>query len=226
MIPNSAIKFTTFDFLKSVAFPLGEHAYTSNELMMRKLMCGALSGVVTLVPVYPIDLVRTRLTADVNEVKRYRNALDCVKQTVRRKPDGTGGGVPALYKGLSISLAGIIPYLALSLTMYDTLKDKAKESQIPFFSTPFGLITLGSTSALISQTITFPVDTIRRRLQVSGVPGQPVHKTTWECIAHVYRTSGIGGFYRGVLANGLRSAPQTGIEFACYDVIRKYLQDL
>lgn len=219
MIPNSAIKFTTFDRLKSLAFPNGERAYSSQELLYRKLLCGALSGVCTLVPVYPIDLIRTRLTADVSAHKRYSGVGDCIRQTVRQSDQG----VFALYKGLTISLAGIIPYLAMSLTLYDVLKDQAKQSQIDFFHTPLGLISLGSVSALVSQTITFPLDTIRRRLQVSGVPGQPAHANTLECIRHVYRTSGVGGFYRGVLANGLRSAPQTGIEFACYDLIRKHL---
>lgn len=221
MIPNSAIKFSTFDAYKRVAFPEGEKEYSSHELFFRKMVCGALSGISTLLPVYPMDLVRTRLAADVATERQYKGMFDCFQKTIQSE------GYPGLYKGLFISLAGIIPYLAISLSLYDTLKDAVKERKMHFWSSPVGLVALGSVSAIVSQTVAYPLDTIRRHMQVSGGIGQKArYKGTLDCINKIYKTAGLGGFYRGVLANGLRAAPQTGIEFACYDMVRGWSEEI
>jgi solute carrier family 25 (adenine nucleotide translocator) protein 4/5/6/31 len=218
MIPNSAIKFTTFDAYKRWAFPDGESAYSSWELYVRKMACGGLSGISTILPVYPMDLARTRLTADIASKRQYTGLIDCLSRTAKNE------GIFGLYKGLFISLAGIIPYLAISLALYDTLKDATKKSKSRFWSSPFGLVTLGSVAAVVSQTVAYPMDTVRRHMQVSGALGQESRYVgTRDCISKIYKSSGLGGFYRGVFANALRAAPQTGIEFACYDLIRKWL---
>jgi len=220
MIPNSAIKFSTFDMYKRWAFPDGESAYTSWELYLRKMVCGGLSGVSTILPVYPMDLARTRLTADVSTERRYNGLFDCLKKTAEAE------GFLGLYKGLFISLAGIIPYLAISLALYDTLKDMTKKRKLSFWGSPVGLVALGSVSAVVSQTVAYPMDTVRRHMQVSGAIGQKSrYRGTWHCITKIYQSAGIGGFYRGVFANGIRAAPQTGIEFACYDMIKKWLDE-
>lgn len=166
MIPNSAIKFTTYDYYKTLVYPNGEQNYSKTEAFFRKMACGALSGVSTLVPTYPMDLARTRLTADVSANRRYRGLVDCIVKT--RQSEGVYG----LYKGLGISLAGIIPYLALSLSMYDEFKNIAKETKIKFWLSPFGLVCLGSISAIISQTIAYPLDTVRRHMQVGAAGKQ------------------------------------------------------
>ena len=165
-----------------------------------------------------MDVARTRLTADIASVRQYTGLVDCLRKTASSE------GIPGLYKGLTISLAGIIPYLAISLALYDTLKDWSRKQKSYFWSSPIGLVALGSVAAVVSQTVAYPMDTVRRHMQVSGAIGQESrYHGTMHCIATIYKTSGISGFYRGVFANGLRAAPQTGIEFACYDLIKGWL---
>lgn len=224
MIPNSAIKYTTYDTYKRWAFPDGESKYQGWDLYLRKMACGALSGVSTIVPIYPMDLARTRLTVDVAPVRRYRGLFDCLSKTYG------SNGLRGLYQGLGISLAGIVPYLAISLSLYDTLKDAVHRIENPALraraESPFGLFLMGSFSALLSQTMAYPMDTVRRHLQVSGGIGQARYNGTLDCIRTILRTSGVPGFYRGVLANGVRAAPQTGIEFMIYDLVRWWLNSL
>ena len=136
IVPNSAIKFATFDYYKRLAFPHGEAAYEGTEKYLRKMACGALSGVSTIVPVYPLDLTRTRLTADTR--KRYRGAMHLIRATVEF--EGIGG----LYRGLGVSICGIVPYLAISLSTYDTLKDATKDDAR--WQHPLGKVLLGSTA--------------------------------------------------------------------------------
>mmetsp|Transcript_3340 Transcript_3340/g.4842 ORF Transcript_3340/g.4842 Transcript_3340/m.4842 type:complete len:437 (+) Transcript_3340:182-1492(+) len=210
MIPNSAIKFTTFDYYKKLAFPNGEQSYEGTEKFFRKMVCGGVSGVSTIVPVYPLDLARTRLSADTT--RRYNGLGDVLKSTVSR--DGYKG----LYNGLGVSLCGIIPYLAISLSTYDTLKDMTKDDSR--FQHPLGKVMLGSIAAICSQSIAYPIDTVRRHMQVSGGLGQKkLYSGSLDCIIKIWNKTGVRGFYRGLLANATRAAPQTGIEFACYDVI-------
>ena len=81
---------------------------------------------------------------------------------------------------------------------------------------------LGSAAALISQSIAYPFDTLRRHMQVSGAVGEAdTYKGTIDCIQRIYRSSGIRGFYKGLWANAVRAAPQSGIEYMCYDELRK-----
>lgn len=110
IVPNSAIKFSTFDHFKRLTFPGGEDKYKKDyrDFTLRKLACGGLSGVVTIIPIYPLDLARTRLTADVRTNRMYKGLFDCLKQTFKNE------GFTGLYKGLGISVFGIIPYLVCS----------------------------------------------------------------------------------------------------------------
>lgn len=234
IIPNSAIKFSTYDHYKKIAFPEGEQKYRDNrkEKYLRKMVCGGLSGVTTLIPVYPLDLARTKLSADTQG--RYRGVVHLMRTTVSTH------GVLGLYTGLTISLCGIVPYLAISLATYDTLKEITMKktqsySQRPEQSTSIlgmisfdnlpGKILLGSVSAIISQSFTYPMDTIRRHMQVSGGLGQRKrYGSTLECIREIYQRYGLKGFYRGLTANAARAAPQTGIEFAAFDILSGFLK--
>ena len=63
----------------------------------------------------------------------------------------------------------------------------------------------------ISKTTFFPIILSER------------YNGTWDCMVRIYRKSGIKGFYRGLWANAVRAAPQSGIEYMCYDEIRRLL---
>ena len=225
MVPNSAIKFSSYDTFKRWAFPNGEKSYAGRELYERKMLCGAMSGVAALIPVYPLDVARTRLTADVAVVRRYSGLVDCLVKTASAE------GVLGLYKGLGISLAGIMPYLAISLSLYDALKEASRRlesrSLRAYAESPFGLFSLGSLAAVVSQTVAYPFDTVRRHMQVSGAAGQQNrYRGTAHCVRTIWQTSGARGFYRGVAANAVRAAPQTGLEFAVFDLLRSWLLTL
>merc|ERR1711998_277734 len=62
IFPNAALKFTLNDQLKAVVMPKGKKGYTGAEKFGRGLVAGAFSGAIMNVFVYPMDLVRTRLT--------------------------------------------------------------------------------------------------------------------------------------------------------------------
>ena len=119
IIPNAAIKFTLYDQFKGWAFPLGEQAYTSQQRLLRKMASGGMSGAVMILFTYPMDLARTLLTADtsrIGEQKLYKGFVDCLTKTAR------SDGIRGLYRGFSVGLGSIVPYLAIGMAGYDTLK--------------------------------------------------------------------------------------------------------
>jgi hypothetical protein len=206
IVPNSGIKLASYSELKAIAFPNGEAAYSGREKHMRKMLCGALSGVTTIVPIYPMDLLRTRLAADGSG----RGLTQLLRTTLRTE------GVQGLYRGLPVSIGGITLYLSLSLSCYDLLKDVTASHA--FFQNPFGKVLLGSVAAVLSQSVAYPVDTVRRCMQVSQE-----RTSTWACVKSIYARGGWRGFYRGLAANTARAAPQTGLEFMAFDIFSSLL---
>jgi hypothetical protein len=135
--------------------------------VLSKLLAGSFSGVAMTLITYPLDLARTRVTADMAAKQSERNFLgltDCLKQTARTE------GTAALYKGLLPSLGSIIPYVGIGFTAYDEIK-LMLESRSGHDRGGGGLgfagrLAAGAGSGVFAQSITYPIDTVRRRMQV------------------------------------------------------------
>lgn len=67
---------------------------------VRTLVSGGLAGCSSLCIVYPLDFIRTRLSADINHhtKREYKGLVDCTMKTVKNE------GFSALYRGFAISL--------------------------------------------------------------------------------------------------------------------------
>jgi len=80
---------------------------------------------------------------------------------------------------------------------------------------------LGALSGLFAQTITYPGDTLRRRMQTNGVGGaERVYKHTWDCLLQTVRKEGFAGLYHGLWVNVIRCLPGAAIQFAAYDALK------
>ncbi|KAK9180198.1 hypothetical protein WN943_029405 [Citrus x changshan-huyou] len=76
--------------------------------------CG-LAGITAASVTYPLDLVRTRLVAQT-KVIYYRGNCHAL-QTICRDE-----GILGLYKGLGATLLGVWPSIAISFSVYETLR--------------------------------------------------------------------------------------------------------
>lgn len=86
---------------------------------MASMLSGGLAGGCTITIVFPLDFVRTKLATDMLSgagKRKYTGIYDCFKQTI--KSDGIAG----CYKGISMALTGVFLYKALTLGVYDYLK--------------------------------------------------------------------------------------------------------
>ena len=84
---------------------------------LNRLVCGGMAGITSVVCTYPLDIVRTRLSiqsASFSELRTTKpKKLPGMWETmvVMYK---TEGGLPALYRGIVPTVAGVAPYVRIA----------------------------------------------------------------------------------------------------------------
>lgn len=137
------------------------------------LSCGALAGITSVTVTYPLDIVRTRLSIQSASfaalAKEKGGSAAQVKEAAeaaKRKLPGMWltmkgmyageGGIPALYRGLVPTIAGVAPYVGLNFMIYEGLRK---------YFTPEGeknpshvsKLAAGAISGATAQTCTYPL---------------------------------------------------------------------
>ncbi len=134
-----------------------------------KIGAGSAAGVIQITLTYPLDLVRTRLQLAEAAGASYRGIAHCLRDTYTRE------GATALYKGLLPSMAAGVPYVGLQMTFYSELK-AALGPHLPTrpdgSPTVLSMLVCGSLAGISAQTICYPLDTVRHRMQANGIGGQ------------------------------------------------------
>eukprot|EP00892_Ulva_mutabilis_P001045 jgi/Ulvmu1/10941/UM007_0120.1 len=186
VLPYSATQLCGYEIFKKL-FAEGD---ASTPLpVQRKLAAGACAGMLSTLVTYPLDSLRLRLAVD----PAATSIPVAIRALVRE------GGARAFYRGLGPALCGIAPYMALELATYDSLPQ-----DIPAFARGF-------TAALLATSCCYPLDTIRRRIQVhTGSIGVA------QVVQDAWTKEGLRGFYRGFLPNALKNLPNKGIRLSVF----------
>ena len=115
----------------------------------------------TLAFVYHLGYARTRLANDLisgSGERKFHGLIDVYRKTL--KTDGIRG----LYRGFVISCSGIFIYRGLYFGLYDSLKPiLVSESSLMF-----NLFILGYGISLTAGVITYPIDTINKRMMMTS----------------------------------------------------------
>lgn len=77
----------------------------------------------------------------------------------------------------------------------------------------------GGVAGAIAQTITYPLDVIRRRLQSSGLLGFH-YNGLFDTARKLYSEEGPRSFYRGMMPNYLKVVPAISVSFVLYETIQ------
>jgi solute carrier family 25 (adenine nucleotide translocator) protein 4/5/6/31 len=166
------------------------------------LASGGLAGAGSLCVVYPLDYARTRLASDVGSGKKTFSGLgDCLKKTAAGPK-----GVLSLYNGFGISVAGIIPYRGVQFGLNDTLLGlNPYKKEVSFI----GLVSkwaCAQFSVIMSGFVTYPFDTVRRRLQMESekTVEDRMYKGAAHCAQKIIADEGVAAMFKGAGANVLR----------------------
>ena len=211
-----------FDRFKHKFMPAGDRKYIGLDLYARKTAAAILSGLITIGATYPFELMFTRLTSDMNgpaQKRLYNGTFDCFNQGMLQ------GGLRSLYSGSLVSLATILPMTLVSLPLYDTFSPMF--ASLSLNSSPsrsdliLSKIGAGTLAGLFAMLAVYPLDTIKRGMQVIGTRGYPsVDQTFSTTYKSILRAHGFRGLYRGVHIAAIKTFPAVYVQFLIYDYMR------
>ncbi|KAI9335091.1 mitochondrial carrier domain-containing protein [Obelidium mucronatum] len=186
-------------------------------------VAAGLAGIVSVTLTHPLEVLRTRisliLTLKISTAKLRPSAsiLDTAKDIMAKE-----GGIRGLYRGLGLSLFGIVPYLSTSFVLYDTLKPHTANNELSWEG-----VATASASAGIAQAVTYPFDLLRRRVMTEGLYVRDHNLTrgrsAFRIMRDIIRLEGAAGAFRGLLPNLLKVAPATGVTLYIHDQWRNAL---
>lgn len=199
--PTQAFNLAFKDTIKAV-FPKYDPKKEFWQFFGVNLASGGLAGAGSLCFVYPLDYARTRLASDVGSGKKTFNGLgDCLMKTIKGPQ-----GVMSLYNGFGISVAGIIPYRGVQFGLNDTIKGLNPWAKDTTFVGIASKWAGAQFSVIMSGFVTYPFDTVRRRLQMQSEKplDQRMYKGALHCAQKILADEGSAAMFKGAGANVLR----------------------
>ena len=117
MAPETAIKFTAHSMILRVLKESHQNGgHSSQQQYHLNFIAGAGAGAVSQTLIYPLEIAKTRLA--LSQPGQYRNFVDCISSIYKWE------GARSLYNGWTASISGIIPYCAIEMGMFFTIKDR------------------------------------------------------------------------------------------------------
>ncbi|KAI9505433.1 mitochondrial ornithine carrier protein [Coemansia spiralis] len=194
------------------------------------LIYGSLAGMMGKFVEYPFDTVKVRLQTSESQV--FSGTIDCLKQTWQNE------GFRGFYRGLTSPLVGAMAENALAFYAYNRIQtairkiaDTPNEADL---SLP-QLFASGGLSGTLCAFVISPVELVKCKLQVENVQGygSPNASTATKVrftgpisvVAHLLRTQGIAGIYKGITPTVARETVGVGFWFGAYELVcRRLLQ--
>ena len=195
-----------------------------DTLAIHKFIAGAVAGSIAVSACYPLDLVRTRLTTQLDGHEHYRGIVDAFQKIYRTE------GLAGYYSGIAPTMCVAVPNFAISYSVYGTLKEytlddelfynlrridaDSGEPKLGFMLT----VMCGASSGFMATAMTFPMDTIRRRMQIQNLHVDKQHRlSSSQQFVNLIRHEGLSSLYRGLTPEMVKVIPQVSIMFMVYE---------
>lgn len=183
-------------------------------------IAGATAGATATAATYPLDLLRTRFAAQVSSRAVYPSLRGAVATIYRDE-----GGARGFFRGLAPGLAGIVPYMGLFFAMYESARPVFAD--LPLVTLPLGTsdAAAGVVASVIAKTGVFPLDTVRKRIQVQG-PTRAMYgnqdipeyeRGMVRTIRAIVAREGLRGLYRGLVVSLCKAAPASAVTMWTYE---------
>ncbi|KAJ2893940.1 mitochondrial thiamine pyrophosphate transporter, partial [Coemansia aciculifera] len=222
-----AVQFLTFDTIEGMLRRVGVLPKRA-----RSFIGGALAGAVATSATYPLDLLRTRFIAQETSNRVHTSIVGALVQI--RAEEGLRG----FYRGLWPACLQIMPYMGIVFTSYDVLA-----SGYTWMRRHCGVLTsdspvlrgldavqdavIGGGAAVIGKSCVYPLDLVRKRLQVQGpqLPNfahgaVPKYSGMANALAYIVRNEGVLALFRGLTPALIKAAPASAAVFYIYGYTR------
>lgn len=205
--PYAATQFASYEKYKRVM--LGDR---DSLTIVQRLACGGLAGATATTVTHPLDVIRLRLSVN-KDLVGIRGALNDVLME---------NGIRSLYKGYIPTLLSLSPFIAINFAAFDTLKTHFLPKGVSkknMGGHTLKVLGCGAAAGLFAQSICFPLDTIRRRMQMKGTN----YTSVLNAVSEIASKEGVRGFYRGVVPNAVKIVPNNGIRFLAYEMLKSLM---
>merc|ERR1711874_730551 len=167
------------------------------------ILSGGMAGTCSLLFVYSLDYARTRLANDAKGKggeRQFNGLIDVYTKTLK------SDGIQGLYRGFAISAVGIFIYRGMYFGMFDTLKPLLLGE-----NANVGLsFLLGWAVTITAGLMSYPIDTIRRRMMMTSGGGVK-YKGSIDCGIQILKNEGFMSMMKGAGANILRGVAGAGV---------------
>jgi solute carrier family 25 protein 16 len=210
------------------------------------------AGMISVFFTYPLELVRVRMafqtrSSDDKSSKRLRPSfMRAITQIYNEgvlpvspassSPSGAQTHLPTspahafirfpllkFYRGFSVTVIGMIPYAGTSFLAWDFLRARFVPPGSNSRATPIADLCIGAVSGALGQTVSYPFEVVRRRMQVGGIT-RPDRWLRWdETVRTVWVAKGWRGFFVGLSVGYLKIVPMTGVSFAVWQAGKRML---
>jgi len=199
--PTQALNFAFKDSIKAV-FATPKDA-SNQRKFATNIASGGAAGTMSLLFVYSLDYCRTRLANDAKGKggeRQFNGLIDVYVKTLK------SDGIVGLYRGFVISAVGIFIYRGMYFGLFDTLKPIliGKDGNV------FASFLLGWAVTVTAGLMSYPIDTIRRRMMMTSGGGAK-YKGSIDCAVQIMKNEGFMSMMKGAGANILRGIAGAGV---------------
>jgi solute carrier family 25 protein 16 len=142
-------------------------------------------------------------------------------------------GIANFYRGFSATIMGMLPYAGMSFLTHDTAGDVLRMPVLAQYTTlpkpanspvdkpaplrSWAELVAGGIAGLVSQTSSYPLEVIRRRMQVGGAVGDGRRLPVGETAKMIFRERGFMGFWIGLSIGYVKIVPMAAVSFYVYE---------
>ena len=203
-------------------------AITAPRKMFSLFLAGAIAGTFATTMTYPFDIMRTHFV--VQGAGQTRGGIPAyIKNTFSKY------GIKGFYAGLPAAVIGISPAIGMNFMFYETLQSLKKvkggdgndQSVIAKF---LGDSMAGGVAGGMSKILIYPLDTVKKRMQLQAVQNTLSHNLVdanyagvLDCMRKTHANEGLAGFYRGGVPTTAKAMFASGLTFAAFGSCKKFL---
>lgn len=148
-------------------------------------------------------------------------------------------GLVNFYRGFSPTVLGMLPYAGVSFLTHDTVGDLLRHPSVALWTTlpkpanapadkaaplySWAELLAGGLAGLVSQTASYPLEVIRRRMQVGGAVGDGHRMRIGETAGIIMRERGFRGFFVGLTIGYVKVVPMAAASFYTYERLKIWL---
>ncbi|XP_057866389.2 calcium-dependent mitochondrial ATP-magnesium/phosphate carrier protein 2 isoform X1 [Cryptomeria japonica] len=173
------------------------------------LIAGGVAGALSRTATAPLDRLKVKLQVQTSGA----HVAPAIKDIFRE------GGVLGFFRGNGINVLKVAPESAIKFYAYEMMKNLVVSVSGEEHIGPLGRLFAGGTAGAIAQTVIYPMDLLKTRLQTYASDGSKIPRLS-KLSKDIWVHEGPRAFYRGLLPSILGIIPYAGIDLAAYETLK------